>query len=102
MQAACGEPIIFHDDILERTTNSQGDVSLYTYDYLRSLDAGAWFNPTFSGERIPTLQQVIGFLKNMQMSANVEIKSLPGKEEPLVIRALSELENHFDLSSSRI
>lgn len=98
MQAACGEPIIFHDESLNRTTNEQGDVSLHSYSYLQSIDAGAWFDPTFSGERIPTLFQTLEFLENAKISANIEIKALPGQEEKLIKRVLKDI-SHF---SSRI
>lgn len=92
MQAACGEPIIFHDELLDRTTNRQGDISQFTYAYLRSLDAGSWFDPRFSGEQIPSLKAVLHFLQTTNMCANVEIKSLPGQEGPLVKQVLAQMQ----------
>src|SRR3990167_7563410 len=86
MQASCGTPIIFHDETLNRTTNGKGDVCRYSYTYLQTLDAGSWFNPRFSGERIPTLNAVMAFLANENMNANIEIKALPGQEEQCVVR----------------
>jgi len=74
MLAACGTPIVFHDDLLDRTTNATGEVGVHAYTYLQTLDAGAWFNSKFSGERIPTLAQVLQFLKDVKLCANVEIK----------------------------
>ncbi|RDI48827.1 glycerophosphoryl diester phosphodiesterase [Aquicella lusitana] len=91
MQAASGEPIIFHDDLLDRTTDGKGEVSHYSYTYLQTLDAGRWFDSRFSGERIPTLLQTIKFLQEAKLSANVEIKAQSGHEEKLVIRVLDEL-----------
>lgn len=89
MQAACGTPIIFHDETLTRTTNGNGNVEEYDYTYLRSLDAGAWFDPIFSGERIPSLEQVIDFLNEMGLCGNIELKPLPGKEALLVESVLN-------------
>jgi glycerophosphoryl diester phosphodiesterase len=91
VQAACGEPVIFHDETLERTTNGQGEVSAYSYTYLRTLDAGAWFNPIYSNERIPSLQQTLEFLCDTKMCANIEIKALPGQEMKLVQRVLEKI-----------
>ena len=88
MQAVDGEAIVFHDETLDRTTNGHGDVKNESYARLRALDAGRWFNSVFSGERIPNLQQVVEFLQQNNMSANVEIKPLPGQEENTVIKAL--------------
>jgi glycerophosphoryl diester phosphodiesterase len=106
MLAACGEVVVFHDDTLERTTNGHGELHRFPYSYLRSLDAGAWFNPIFSEEKIPTLRQVIDFLNQFNISANVEIKAYPGQEERLVKRVLHEMRadlmraNHRFLFSS--
>src|SRR6476646_6451219 len=47
-----GKLVVIHDDTLERTTNGRGDVMAMSYDALRRLDAG-------SGERIPTLDEVL-------------------------------------------
>lgn len=102
MQAADGEPIIFHDDTLDRTTNGHGDVIQHSYAYLHALDAGAWFDPLYSGEKIPSLQHVIEFLQNTNMSANVEIKALPGHDEQLVIRVVKEMSAYLATSRSTI
>lgn len=88
MPAACGEPIIFHDDELVRTTGHQGSVVDYPYSYLQTLDAGSWFHSRFSGERIPTLQDMLVYLHEVRMNANIEIKTQPEHEEQLVLRIL--------------
>lgn len=95
MLSAGNETIIFHDETLERTTNGHGNVGQYSYDYLRTLDAGAWFNPIFSGEPIPTLAQVMEFLVNAKMSANVEIKPLPGQDEMTAIKVYDQVAAFF-------
>lgn len=92
--AACGEVVVFHDDTLERTTNGFGTITDYTFEYLKTLDAGSWFSSMFAGERIPTLREVLLLLYEYQMSANIEIKSFPGQEERLVKRVLEEIEHY--------
>jgi glycerophosphoryl diester phosphodiesterase len=57
--AFCGTPVVIHDETLDRTTDGEGPVSQQTVEQLRTLDAGAWFNPAFSGERIPTLTEAL-------------------------------------------
>lgn len=98
MLSADGVPVVFHDDELDRTTNAKGPLHQYTYPELASLDAGAWFNSLFSSERIPTLQAVLEFLKNANMSANVELKALPGQEERLVQRMLTIMQPYLAAS----
>lgn len=92
MLSADEVPVIFHDELLDRTTNGHGELNHYSYAYLQSLDAGTWFNYTFSGERIPTLLTVIQFLQEVKMTANIELKALPGQEEKLVKRVMQELQ----------
>ena len=94
MQAACGEPIIFHDESLQRTTNSKGRVAHYPYSYLRMLDAGSWFDPRFAGETIPNLKQVICFLQENKIAMNLELKPLTGQEKKLVDRVLKDLQHN--------
>ena len=102
MLAACGEPIIFHDEILDRTTNEIGELKHLSYAHLCTLDAGKWFDPLFSGERMPSLKQMLDFLKQNQLSANVEIKPLPGQDEQTAISALALIEPIFPQPSASI
>lgn len=89
MLAACGEVVVIHDETLERTTNGKGLVCDVPYSYLQTLDAGSWFGSQFVGERIPTLSQVLLFLGQNAMSANIEIKAVAGKERETVQRVLA-------------
>ena len=47
---------------------------------LRSLDAGAWFSPAFSGEKIPHFKDVLKWLLFTNTHANIEIKAPIGLE----------------------
>ena len=51
--------VLRHDAELERTTNGKGFVRNKTLAELKELDAGSWFNPKFTGEKIPTLAEVL-------------------------------------------
>lgn len=92
MPTSDGVPIIFHDETLNRTTDGRGLVSDFPYTYLRSLDAGKWFNPIYSGEHIPTLATVLEFLQEMKMSANIEIKASPALEASLISRVIKDMQ----------
>ncbi len=94
MLAACGEVVVFHDETLDRTTNGQGLLQVQPYSYLQTLDAGSWFDPRFAGERIPRLSEVLAFLQEERLSANIEIKALPGMEKETVTHVLSQLEQY--------
>jgi glycerophosphoryl diester phosphodiesterase len=100
MLTSTGEAIVIHDDTLDRTTNGQGRVVDSSYDYLKTLDAGSWFNPRFSKERIPLLEDVLKLLQQQQLAANLEIKSLPGYEEVTVQRIVDVLKRNFEVNNS--
>ncbi len=93
---ADGTPIILHDSTLNRTTNRPGSIYALRSGDLSRVDAGAWFSPQYTGEPIPTLAEVVGFLNETGMHCNVELKSneVGGAEAlRLVENTLSELDN---------
>jgi glycerophosphoryl diester phosphodiesterase len=54
-----GHLVVIHDDTVDRTTDGSGPVTSRSLAALTALDAGAWFDPRFKGERIPTLGAVL-------------------------------------------
>jgi glycerophosphoryl diester phosphodiesterase len=71
--------VVIHDADLVRLAGLPKRVSELTLSELQAIDAGAWFDPAFSGERIPTLAEVFAALP-LGIKVNVEIK--PGTHEP--------------------
>ncbi|HAD04749.1 MAG: hypothetical protein A2091_08765 [Desulfuromonadales bacterium GWD2_61_12] len=69
-----GIPVVIHDETLERTSNGHGQVARWSAAELVLLDAGGWFAPAFSGERIPTLEQVLAWAGE-RLRVNIEIKT---------------------------
>ena len=99
MLAACGELVVFHDESLDRTTNGSGLLQDYPYSYLKKLDAGSWFDKQFAGEPIPSLKEVLEFVRKNQLFANIEIKALPGKEKETVTSILSLIAAYPEISN---
>src|SRR4051812_20648471 len=56
MLSADGQPLLIHDETLERTTNGRGLVAGLDLEALEQLDAGAWFGPAWRGERLPSFR----------------------------------------------
>ena len=71
-----GIPVIFHDDTLDRTTNGKGLLNHYS-KHLQTLDAGKWFDQHIQVNAFLHVT-VIEFLQEAKISANIEIKTLPG------------------------
>lgn len=51
--------VCIHDDTVDRTTNGTGKVSEMTLAQIRKLDAGGWFDPKFTEEKVPTVDEVL-------------------------------------------
>src|SRR6185503_15550158 len=70
-----GEVVVIHDPTLDRTTNGRGAVRNLTLAEIRQFSAGypALFGSAYAGERVPTLGEVLGFLRE-RAQAMIEIK----------------------------
>jgi len=68
-------PVLFHDDVINRTTNGEQNLRIQdlTVEELKHLDAGSWFSKEYSGEQIPTLEEVLQEL-DKQTKFFIEIK----------------------------
>jgi glycerophosphoryl diester phosphodiesterase len=71
-----GQVVVIHDHTVDRTTNGKGYVKDMTLAELKQLDAGAWFDSRFTGERIPTLAEVLAWAHD-RMPIAIEIKNGP-------------------------
>jgi len=63
---------VFHDDLLDRTTNGVGPLWEKTLAELQTLDAGSWFGPGWSGERIPSLEEVLEITRG-RLPLNIDL-----------------------------
>ena len=112
-QVADGTLVVFHDDVLDRTTDisTHPDFSDrrsrrirdYTWDELQKLDAGSWFITSdpfgtiaagemsandldlIRGQRIPSLKEALAFSRKHNLPVNVEIKNQAGAADDLSI-----------------
>lgn len=73
-----GEPMVIHDDTLERTTNGKGAVSDYTYKELQKFDAG-------KGEKIPHLRDIFELVnKRCQLFIETKAENAEGAVAQLI------------------
>jgi glycerophosphoryl diester phosphodiesterase len=82
MLAACGTPVVIHDETLERTTEGAGAVAVTPWSdlgRLRLRDADG----RLSKARIPSLDQVLDLCTTLGLAANVEIKPAAGHERDI-------------------
>jgi glycerophosphoryl diester phosphodiesterase len=70
-----GYLVLMHDEKIDRTTDGMGYIKDYNLEELRQLDAGKWKALEFSGERIPTVEELIELAKSKDIIINFEIKT---------------------------
>jgi glycerophosphoryl diester phosphodiesterase len=70
---ADGKIVLLHDRDLKRVAGLSKRLDELTYDEVRRLDVGSWFDPAFSGERVPTLAEVIDLCRG-KIKLNIEMK----------------------------
>jgi glycerophosphoryl diester phosphodiesterase len=68
--------VVIHDPTVDRTTNGRGRVDEMSLVELRALSAGypERFGTRYAGERIPTLAEVLAFIRG-RVRAMIEIKA---------------------------
>lgn len=69
---ADGQMVVIHDQTVDRTTGGSGKVGSLTLAELKKLDAGNIFGNQFTGEPIPTLEEVFETV-GKKVYINVEI-----------------------------
>jgi glycerophosphoryl diester phosphodiesterase len=81
-----GKLVIIHDPTVDRTTNGIGEVKDLTYQQLKRLDAGSWKGIQFTGEKIPSFEEILDRYDG-EIGMLIELKSpelYPGIEEQIV------------------
>jgi len=66
--------VAIHDEVVDRTTNGHGSIHEMTLQEVRRLDAGSWFASEFTGERVPTLDEILEFTKKNDVVFYLELK----------------------------
>ncbi len=82
------EIILLHDETFERTSQNLSRPDELTLSEIKSLDAGLWFDKSFEGEKIATLQEVMTYARN-KIKLNIEIKG--SQYSPDIYNELIEL-----------
>lgn len=87
--------VLMHDASLKRTAGLDALVAATSYAELKTLDAGAWFGPSFRDERIPDFSETVAVLRELGLGANIEIKPCPGREEETAVAVVEALDREW-------
>ena len=72
-ETADGEVVVVHDSDLMRVGGAAVKIWEATYDELLVVDVGSWYGAEFSGQRVPTLEQVLEICKG-RSKVDIELK----------------------------
>jgi glycerophosphoryl diester phosphodiesterase len=70
---ADGKIVLLHDRDLKRVAGVSRRLEEMPFAEVRKLDVGSWFGPSFRGERVPTLAELIDLARG-RIRLNIELK----------------------------
>ena len=67
-----GHLVVLHDDNIQRTTNGPSrSVRDMTLNEVKRLDAGGWFDKTYAGVRVPTLEETLSLVSHRKRGPTI-------------------------------
>lgn len=96
-QTADGEVIVMHDSSLKRTTGLDKEVWQVTWDEIKDLDNGSWFDKKYQTVRIPTLEEVLKVCRG-KIRLNIEIK--PSEHDKNLEESVAKLLKEYHMRDS--
>lgn len=70
-----GVIVLCHDETIDRTTNGNGFIHEYTYKELCEFDAGIKYGAQFCGEKVPSIDEFLDYVKLKDIIVNFELKN---------------------------
>ncbi|MBL8091510.1 MAG: hypothetical protein JNJ43_14335 [Anaerolineales bacterium] len=90
---ADGHVIVFHDMAVDRTTNGKGKVASFTFDEIRKLDAGSWFDSKFANTKVPLLEEVFETVGKDKL-INIELTNYSTPKDGLTQKVCELIKKH--------
>ena len=88
-----GHVIVIHDTTVDRTTNGKGRIPAHSLKSIRQLDAGAWFDEKFRGEKVPLLEEVFELIGRDKL-INIELTNYATPRDGLVVKICELIKRH--------
>lgn len=95
-------PVILHDDKVDRTTNGKGFLAALNFEDVRCLDARASFGEEFAGVQVPTFEELIETVLELDVGLQVELKPTPGDDIDTAVIALKVLKEMWPRNRERL
>lgn len=89
-----GEVVVIHDELIDRTMTGSGLVRDHSLQELKKMSAGAYYSSDFKEEKIPTLEEVLEVVKDLEI-INIELKNY--LDYPQLEEKVLELVDKFEI-----
>lgn len=66
-------PVLLHDSTIDRTSTGSGSIGSLTYAEASQYDYGSWFSEEFTGEKLPTLEEVLIWAKTRGICLELDL-----------------------------
>ncbi len=77
-----GKLVVLHDATLARTTQGPArPLTEFTWEQLREFDAGSWFDPRFTGLRVPSLEETFALIRERKRRSTLIALNIKGINE---------------------
>jgi glycerophosphoryl diester phosphodiesterase len=103
-----GHLVVLHDDNLKRTTNGPNkSIREVTLAEVKKLDAGSWFDASYKGVKVPTLEETFQLIQQRKQGPTIialNIKQITRDGEKKLVammRQYNMLDNAFAFDQSR-
>lgn len=80
-----GKIVIFHDDFIDKKSNSIGTISDYTYNELLKFDFGSWFDLKYKDEKIVLFEEFAKKFLSEDLTFAIELKTIGIEKQTLEI-----------------
>jgi glycerophosphoryl diester phosphodiesterase len=79
---SAGKLVVAHDDTFKRTAGDERAIADLTYDEIKRIDVGSFFDSSFRGEHPPLIEEILEeFCPPLYV--DIELKSSKTREDPL-------------------
>lgn len=89
-----GHYVMLHDRTVNRTSNGTGDVETMTLAELEALDFGSWYNASWAGTKIPTLEETLALCRDAGLCITLELKDTATFTETDIANIVSLVKNY--------
>ena len=89
-----GRVVVCHNYTIDETSNGSGNICDMTFERLREFDFGSYFNVSFEGTQIPSLEEFLDCCVGDDIKVmNIEIKSPKSAEKDIADKTISVVKN---------